>query len=220
MKKLIPLFSLLIILLGSCNSSFHNVRQHAHRNYIKIGPGIPDEQENRVELTGNKVRLINTKEQAKVPVTKTKIPPFKTNKPHQHLKENKKPGFIKTTFEKIKNLFPQKSKNLGKSVKNEKATKISAVFNIISFVLGLSGVILGFITGIVFLFTIAFPPTAVTGIAMAIVVCSIGVLAIIFGVLGLSLDTPKKGFAIAGIITAGVGILLAVLSLILFFAFL
>jgi hypothetical protein len=220
MKKLIPLFSLILILASSCNTSFHTTRQHAHRHYVKTDLEHP-EQEAMVEQTNNEVVLLTTQKE----VTATKIIPTqkKVVSPNQHktvVKNKKKEFFLKATFEKIKSLFSQKPHKLEKSVKKTKATQATVAFNIISMVLGIIAAVLGFIAMFTFLFTIAFPYTAGTAITMVGIVGAIGGVAIIFGVLGLSLGSPKRGMAIAGIITAGVGIFISLLAMILFFVFL
>jgi len=220
MKKLFPLFALIIILLSSCSTGFHNGKQYANRRYVKIGPGISTENnidEVKIHVPSTQVMPVESKVVSRVDIKESK--PEKINS-SQSTSKKSKTGFFKTTIEKIKNIFPQKSKELPKHVEKHKSTKSTSFLNIIGFIFGIISVVLGFITAIMFLFTLAFPATAAACITMVIVVCSLAFVALVFSITGVALQSPKRGLGIAGIITAGIAVLIVLLSLLLFFVFL
>lgn len=216
MKKSIPLFVLILLILTSCNQSFYNTRHHAHRDYVKMGP--PPRNENQlVSKENNKKVEIKTIQQKQISLFN--VPSVKEKKSEVYhspkklnnvvVKSPKKPNHIVKTKAAKKEHY-QKHKT-----KKTKEVNASPILNIFSLVLGIIGMVSFFVMGIILLFSLLDVALLITGMTMLYFCLIVALLAIILGVLGLSLKHPSQGLGIAGIIMGGIILLSILLILIL-----
>lgn len=216
MKKFIPFFFLVMLVISSCSQSFYNTRHHAHRDYVKLGP--PQRNENVVDAKeGNSTAEIKFQRQTvpnknfclKSKESTTNFQPEKLS--HRVKVTEKKSGKI------VKPELIKRKKDKRDKLTNSKEVKASSVFNIMGFSFGLISIITFFICGIILLIGLLDIGVLVTGLALMWVCFVMSLLAILFGTLGVALQHPSKGLGIAGIVMGGI-VFLSILMILLIMA--
>ncbi len=212
MKKCGLLCFIAIILLSSCNQSFYNTRQHAHRNYIKIGPGIKNEHL-PIAKAENETKKIG-KENQQIPLTQTI--PFKSTQKEKSTSSNLDNKVKSSKKTNSKAPVVQKRKYQKPHTKKTKATKGGGgVVNILSFIFSLIALIGFFVAAITLLFSLLEASFFAAGLAMLWSFFGLALLGITMGVLGLSLGLPSRGLGMAGIVMGGIVFFAASLILII-----
>ncbi len=215
MKKTTLIFSLLaIVLFSSCSMSFNNTKQHAHRNYIRIGPGIKTDTETSsltntiVEPSTSVYKNVTPEKETKAPanteVKLNKQKPVKRNNTVSNVQTTKinhapivKKGWKKPPLKKGKTSGAKKTNGVG-------------YFNIISFCFAMLELI-----ALALYIAFYFALNVFGVIAMLIMMIVSGVLGIASGIIGLAMKQDQKKLGIAGIILCGIFLIIAIIDLVI-----
>lgn len=225
MKKTTLIVGLLAIaLLSSCNKGFYNTKHHAHRDYVRIGPGVKTDVETSsltntvMEPAASAYKPATSEKDIKVPTNTERRINKNTPLNNEAKMDQKSPGKKSSFVSKVKKLHQtpvvkkQQKKPVVKKQKVEGAKKTNGVgyFNIISFCMGMLEIIA---LGLYIAFYFALNVFGVLAMLIMMIVC--GVLGIGTGIAGLAMGQEQKKLGIVGIILCGLFLIIAIVDLVI-----